>query len=74
MDSYSSDIVAKNIKIPTLIIHDSKDKEASVNSALEIRKQLVNGQLLITNGLGHTKILKDNLVISKIIEFIKKDS
>lgn len=62
---------AKKIKIPTLIIHDSQDKPAVVSSAYEIRQSLQQGELLVTFDLGHTRILKSNLINNRIIEFIK---
>lgn len=71
INNYSSHFAAKKIKIPTLIIHDSEDKFVPVSSAIEIRQYMENGELLITNGLGHHKIFKDNLVIQRIINFLQ---
>jgi pimeloyl-ACP methyl ester carboxylesterase len=63
--------VAKYVATPTLVIHDSEDKIVDVSSAIAIRQNLSNGELLMTNGLGHNKILKDPDVIQRIIDFIK---
>ena len=71
LDSLSSEHKAAKIAIPTLVIHDSEDKYVNVSSAVSIRQNLKNGELLITNGLGHHKIFKDNFVIQRIIDFIK---
>ena len=71
IDSLSSEHKAAKITIPTLVIHDSNDKYVNVSSAVSIRQNLKNGELLITNGLGHHKIFKDNFVIQRIIDFIK---
>lgn len=71
LEELSSEHQAEKIKIPTLIIHDSEDKYVNVSSAVSIRQSLKNGELLITNGLGHHKIFKDNFVIQRIIDFIK---
>jgi esterase/lipase len=62
----------KNVTIPTLVIHDTKDKNVDVSSAYKIRQNLVNGELLVTNGLGHQKILRDKDIIDKVVEFIKR--
>lgn len=70
IDAHSSSIVAKNISIPTLIVHDSNDGDVPVSCAINIRQSLQNGKLLITKGLGHTKILRDKKVTSKIVDFI----
>ncbi|WP_431166510.1 alpha/beta hydrolase [Tenacibaculum halocynthiae] len=74
IDDHSSSVVAKNIQIPTLIIHDSFDGDVDVSCALNIRQNIKKGELLITKGLGHTKILRDKNVTSKIIDFIQNNS
>ena len=71
LDSLSSEHKAEKINIPTLVIHDSEDKYVNVSSAVSIRHKLKNGELLMTNGLGHHKIFKDNFVIQRIIDYIK---
>ena len=66
----SSQNIAKKIKIDTFVVHDSGDKFVNVSSAVAIRHSLENGELLITNGLGHYKILRDQMVNQRIIDFI----
>ncbi|SDX81838.1 Pimeloyl-ACP methyl ester carboxylesterase [Lutibacter oricola] len=74
IDTYSASISAKEVKVPTLIIHDTDDKEVSVSCAHNIRQNLQQGEILITNGLGHNRILKDDFVIERIVEFINRDN
>lgn len=73
IDNYSASVAAKEVKIPTLVIHDTEDKEVPVSCSNNIRQNLKQGEILITNGLGHTRILNDNFVIERIIEFIKRN-
>jgi pimeloyl-ACP methyl ester carboxylesterase len=73
IDNFSASVAAKSVKIPTLVIHDSEDREVPVTCSYNIRENLEFGELIITNGLGHTRILKDTTVIKKIIEFISDD-
>ncbi len=68
----SSSTVARKINIPVLVVHDVTDGDVPVSCAYEIRKSLKRGSLLITNGLGHTKILRNEEVIKKSINFIKQ--
>jgi pimeloyl-ACP methyl ester carboxylesterase len=70
VEDYSSQNVAKKIYIPTLVIHDSDDKYVLVSNALAIRHSLKKGELLMTHGLGHHKILKDSRTNQRIIDFI----
>lgn len=71
MDQFDSEKAAARIEIPVLVVHDTKDAFVPVRSAIEIRQQLKNGSLLLTNGLGHHKIFKDPEVMQKIINFIQ---
>ncbi len=70
MDNYSGAFSAEAVKIPTLVIHDKDDVDVHVSSAYEIAKNLDDSELLITEGLGHRKILGDSEVINKITTFI----
>ena len=74
VDDSSSSTVAKKINIPVLVIHDKTDGDVPVKCAYEIRKNLNKGCLLITNALGHTKILRNEEVIKKSINFIKQNT
>lgn len=73
IDNYSAYIAAKSVKIPILVIHDTEDAEVPVSCAHHIRQNLEQGEILITNGLGHSRILKDSQVIDRIIEFINRN-
>ncbi|MBE7630273.1 alpha/beta hydrolase [Tenacibaculum piscium] len=72
IDKHSSSIVAKKITIPTLVIHDANDGDVAVNCAINIRENLQKGTLLITQGLGHTKILRNKKVTADIVNFINQ--
>ena len=71
MENYASSFVSQNILQPVLIIHDKDDDDVSVEAAYQIKKALKNSELLITEGLGHRRILGDKKVISKIVEFLQ---
>jgi pimeloyl-ACP methyl ester carboxylesterase len=71
MDDYSAYKAAQMIQIPVLVIHDQNDEDVSVNSAYHIDKHLAHSQLLITEGLGHRKIVGDPTVIEAILKFIE---
>ena len=71
MNSYSAYLAAKETKIPVLVIHDNNDPEVPVKAGIHIHKYLQNGELLLTDGLGHRKILGNSKVIEKTVQFIK---
>ena len=71
MDNYSAFKAAEAIEKPILVVHDENDYEVPVKAGINIHQHVKNGELMITKGLGHRKILGDANVINKIIEFIK---
>ena len=72
MDDYSAYKAAEKTEVPVLIIHDKDDDDVSVKAAYNIQKYLKQSEIMITEGLGHRKILGDEAVINKIKEFISK--
>ncbi|TYP99151.1 pimeloyl-ACP methyl ester carboxylesterase [Tenacibaculum adriaticum] len=73
VDNHASSELAKQIKIPILVVHDSIDGDVAVSCAVNIRQSLQKGSLLITQGLGHTKILRDKNTMSRVVEFITQN-
>jgi hypothetical protein len=52
------------------VIHDKDDLEVPVKAAQHIYDHLKNGKLLLTEGLGHRKILGDSEVIQRTVQFV----
>jgi pimeloyl-ACP methyl ester carboxylesterase len=71
MNSYSAFLAAKETDIPVLVIHDNNDPEVPVAAGIHIHKYLKNGELLLTEGLGHRKILGNHAVVEKVVQFIR---
>ena len=61
---------ANQIDIQTLIIHCEDDKEAIKEISINLHGELKNSILHLTEGLGHRRILRDEDVAEKIIEFL----
>lgn len=70
MESYSASFAAQSVAIPVLIIHDEHDDEIAVKAAHNIHRNLKQGEILITEKLGHRKILGDKKVIETMLNFI----
>jgi esterase/lipase len=71
-DEFTSLHFIKNLKqeISLLLVHDEDDKEVTLKHATEFLKAYPKAELYQTKGLGHTRILKDESVISKCVTFI----
>ena len=71
MDDYSAYLAAQQADIPVLVIHDENDREVTVDRGRHIHQHLKHGELMITKGLGHRKILGTPAVVDKILHFIQ---
>lgn len=70
MGDYSSYLAAQSLEIPVLVIHDRDDHEVPVTCATHIYKHLKDGHLVLTDGLGHRKILGNEVVVEKVVDYI----
>ena len=70
MENYAAYLAAKQVNIPTLVIHDENDYEVPIFCGKNILKHLPNGEMYVTQKLGHRKILGDTNVINKTLDFI----
>lgn len=57
-----------------LLVHDEDDREVSMDHPNELIKIFPRAELYKTSGLGHTRILRDNEVIRKVVTFIASHS
>lgn len=63
---------AQQITIPTLIIHDQRDKEIPTGDANELHNAMANSRLYKSHNLGHRKIMRDTLVVDATTLFIQQ--
>ncbi len=57
-------------EIPVILIHDKHDKPVPVEASQAIATSVPRSQLIVTEGLGHRRILKDSNVIEAVMKFI----
>ena len=74
VDDFSSSQMAKKINIPVLLIHDTEDGDIPVSCAYHIRQNLKKGSLLLSHGLGHTKILRSTKIVKRSVKFIVENT
>jgi pimeloyl-ACP methyl ester carboxylesterase len=73
IDYASAHSAAKEVHIPTLVVHDEHDGDVPVSCAHAIHNELSNGSIRITQHLGHRRILGKKEVIQKIDGFLLGD-
>lgn len=70
VDSLNFDAISPSLTIPGLIVHDTRDRVIPpVNSKL-IHNAWPGSTVELTSGLGHVRILEDDAVIEKVLNFI----
>ncbi len=73
-DEFSGLHLIQQIKTPfsLLLWYDEDDKEVTSEHGLALKKVFPAAELVITKGLGHNRILKDEAVIARCLEFVKQ--
>lgn len=72
-DEFTASHFVKHLPRPVelLLIHDENDREVHIKQAEHLIKLYPSAKLIRTNGLGHTRILKDDRVIRDCVTFVK---
>jgi pimeloyl-ACP methyl ester carboxylesterase len=58
------------LRVPALIVHDHDDREVPFHDAERLAARWPNATLLPTKGAGHRRILKDEEVIRRAVQFL----
>ena len=71
-DDFSAVQIVKKIKpgLQLLLVHDEQDKEVILANPIALLKVFPAAEFYKTTGLGHNRILKDEAVITKCVNFI----
>lgn len=69
-DMLSAEMNARHLDVPALIIHDKDDPDVPAIMSKRLSNAWLNSELLITSGLGHTRILRDKDVIQHAVAFL----
>lgn len=73
INTFSASESAAHINTPVLLVHDKFDSDSPVEASVKINQMLTNSKLILTEGLGHRKILGDRAVLEQIIKFLRSD-
>jgi pimeloyl-ACP methyl ester carboxylesterase len=60
--------VPKDLKL--MLVHDEGDKEVDIAHVHELIRIFPSARLLATKGLGHNRILRDDIVIGECLNFV----
>jgi pimeloyl-ACP methyl ester carboxylesterase len=61
---------AADLRIPLLVFHDRNDREAPFAGGVALARSWLGARLVATEGLGHTRILRNESVVAQATEFL----
>lgn len=70
MEEMQAFAIAPTMEIPLLVIHDRDDKEVPFQVGRGIAEAWPGAELIVTEGLGHQRILRDESVRDAAVRFI----
>ncbi|HSN91371.1 MAG TPA: alpha/beta fold hydrolase [Anaeromyxobacteraceae bacterium] len=70
LDRLNSGVLGPQVKVPLLVVHDRQDREVPLEDGARVAREAVAGRLLVTDGLGHRRILRDPGVAAEVVRFL----
>lgn len=67
--SIGLEAMAASVQVDALVLHDRADKEVPWGNALKLAEGL-GAPFVLTEGLGHRRILKDRAVADRVVRFV----
>jgi pimeloyl-ACP methyl ester carboxylesterase len=71
MRQFEPAAVGPRVAVPTLIVHDREDRINRFADAEAYRDAIAGARLMPTQGLGHTRILRDEQVVQAVVAHLR---
>lgn len=66
--------LARELHAPLLVVHDENDREVPLRCGQELAEAWPGARLVVTSGLGHTRILRDPGVVDRLVAFVSEET
>ncbi len=63
-------LLAPQLRVPALLIHDQEDQVVPISEGQRLANAWPHAELLVTQGLGHSRLLRDEQIIERVQRFI----
>jgi pimeloyl-ACP methyl ester carboxylesterase len=70
LEAFEPAWLGARLSLPLLLVHDEQDKAAPLPHAQALARAMPNGRLLLTQGLGHRRILADEAVAAAVLQHL----
>ncbi len=71
---FSAQHMARSVGLPALIIHDRDDRDVPWREGEAVARAWPHARFLRTEGLGHSRILRDPQVIDRVVGFLVQEA
>lgn len=65
--------VGSRMEVPLLVIHDRDDREVPYTEGASLAESCPRGDLVLTSGLGHRRLLRDKGVLGLALRYVNGD-
>ena len=73
VEQFAPDWLGPRVALPTLVVHDDDDRTAPLAGGRALAQALGNARLQVTHGLGHRRILEDEVVVDSVVRHLLAD-
>jgi pimeloyl-ACP methyl ester carboxylesterase len=73
VEQFAPDWLGPRVTQPTLVLHDADDRTAPLATGRALANALPRGQMQLTQGLGHRRILEDAAVIDAVVRHLQTE-
>jgi pimeloyl-ACP methyl ester carboxylesterase len=70
MQQFEAAWLGPRLKQPTLLLHDREDRVAPLAAAQALAAALQQSELVLSEGLGHRRILDDPASLQRLTQFV----
>ena len=70
VEQFAPDWLGPRVHQPTLVLHDADDRTAPLATGRALAHALRDGRLLVTQGLGHRRLLEDPAVVDAVAQHL----
>lgn len=69
-EDLAADLLARKLRTPALIVHDADDDQIAPGDMRALSEAWQGSRLVVTQGLGHGRIIRDPDVIQQVVAFL----
>ncbi len=74
LDELAAPVLARGLSGPLLVVHDANDREVPLSRGRRLAEAWRGSRLVVTEGLGHVRILDDARILAEVSDFVRDAS